>query len=861
MTTPVRRQYLSIKDQHPDAILLFRMGDFYEAFDDDAEILARDLDIVLTAREMGRGLRIPMAGIPYHALNNYLGRLVNNGRKVAICEQIGNTATTKGLLNRAVSRVVTPGTLVEPSLLEERTNNYLASVVLGHDEAGVAYTDISTSNLTQVTQVSLESLYAELERIAPAEILVPFGQEMVLPEGRQVTVLREGLSDIKASRTLLLQHLNISTLDSYGCENMPLAIRAAGSLWAYLRDNQPDVLARLSGLTTYDVSGSMVLDPQTRRNLELVAGARWGTKEHSLLSVLDVTRTPMGARMLRRWLGRPLLNLNEIHQRHQSVDWFHRNMRRRQAVCKILGRVSDMERLITRIRSGTAIPRELVALLVSLDSLPELATTLKKDGDSADLEWLVEDLPLCEKTASLIRESIEFEPGQLGDGSVVRKGFSSELDDLRLRVQDARRFIAQLESQERNRTGIKNLKVGYNRVFGYYIEVTNPNLSRVPDDYQRRQTLTNGERFITPELKEHENLILNAREKLEELEISLYRKMCAQVGEAASEVLSGADIVASIDVLAALAEVAGDFGYVRPTVNCGPNIDILNGRHPMVERVLLTGGFVPNSTNISLEDGYLAIITGPNMSGKSTYIRQVALIVLMAQMGSFVPAESATIGLVDRIFTRVGLQDDMAVGQSTFMVEMVETANILHNATNRSLLILDEIGRGTSTYDGLSIAQAVAEHIHSDSRLRCRTLFATHYHELTRLADNLPGVRNYNVGVVDEDGKITFLHRILPGGTDRSYGVHVAQLAGLPIKVVQRAWDLLLDLEDFSKDGTHPLIKLDHGGKQLEFFTREAKLIFELMALDVNKMTPLEAMNELYRLHQRAKEDWSQDFT
>ncbi|MDO8751173.1 MAG: DNA mismatch repair protein MutS, partial [Dehalococcoidia bacterium] len=586
---------------------------------------------------------------------------------------------------------------------------------------------------------------------------------------------------------------------------------------------------------------------------ELFQGGRWGNPDHSLLSVLDLTKTPMGARMMRRWLGQPLLDLPAIHQRQESVAWFHQDVRRRGRIIQNLGRISDLERLVNRARGGNASPRDLVALRRSLEALPELQAMLQQDDGASDVEWLVRRLPLCQETAALVGQAIEDDPGLVGEGTVVRQGFSPELDELRLAARNAREYIARLEGQERERTGIKNLKVGYNRVFGYYIEVSNANQSRVPQEYQRRQTLTNGERFITPELKEYESLILNARERLEEMEAALYQQVCRQVGDAAAQVLLAAETVAHIDVFAALAEVADRHGYVCPQVNDGLSIEIVDGRHPVVERTLPPGTFVPNDTKLSQEEGHLVVLTGPNMAGKSTYIRQVALIVLMAQMGSFVPARSATIGVVDRIFTRVGLQDDLATGQSTFMVEMVETANILNNATSRSLLILDEIGRGTSTYDGLSIAQAVAEHIHNNPRLGCRTLFATHYHELTELARSLPRVRNYNVLVSEEGGTVAFLHRIVPGGADRSYGVHVAQLAGLPREVIHRAWEVLRELEGAKRDGALPGRRRRPQGKQMELMSPVPPVVQELAELDITAMTPMEAINALYALQQKAK--------
>ncbi|MCH7706094.1 MAG: DNA mismatch repair protein MutS [Chloroflexi bacterium] len=858
MTTPVRRQYLRIHQQYPDAILLFRMGDFYETFDEDAKLVARELDIALTSREMGKGERVPLAGVPYHALDGYLARLIKKGYKVAICEQTSDPATSRGLVDREVVRVVTPGTVVETALLEDGANNYLASVVVEGEEAGLAYTDVSTSNGVSVTQMGLSALALELGRLSPAEVLLPRGQEGLVQGEHHVALVDDGTFRLESSRRFLMEHLGVKTLEGYGCEDLPLAIRAAGGLMAYLGDYHREALERLTRISTYYLGGSMTLDAQTRRNLELFQGGRWDSKEHSLLSVLDLTRTSMGARTLRQWLGQPLLNLEAIEQRLESVAWCHRDGGRRQRLVRVLGRISDMERLVNRVRGGSAMPRDLVGLRQSLEAIPELRDALGEGEDAPQMDWLTRRLPPCQETASLIREAIEDEPGKVGEGTVVRVGFSPELDELRTASRNARGYIAKLEGRERERTGIKNLKVGYNRVFGYYIEVSRSNLSRVPDDYQRRQTLTGGERYITPELKEYESLILNARERMEELESTLYRQVCRQVGDGANQVLQAAETVAHVDVFASLGEAADRYGYVRPEVDNGQGLQIAEGRHPVVERVLPPGSFVPNDTTLSADGEQLVVLTGPNMSGKSTYIRQVALIVLMAQMGSFVPAKSATVGLVDRIFTRVGLQDDLATGQSTFMVEMTETATILNNATRRSLIILDEIGRGTSTYDGLSIAQAVAEHVHNDPELGCRTLFATHYHELTELANTLPRARNYSVAVTEEDGEVVFLHRIVPGGAGRSYGIHVAQLAGLPRDVIRRAWEVLDILEEAGQNGmtSGPRARSrDAGGRQLGLFAPSPEALEELLKLDVAAMTPMEAINALYTLQEKAKKE------
>ena len=852
MTTPVRRQYLDIKRRYPDCILLFRLGDFYETFDEDAKVVARDLDIALTKRAFGKGEKHPLAGIPYHALDSYLGRLIKAGHKVAICEQTSDPAVSKGIVDREVVRVVTPGTVIEPSLLEEHSNNYLASVVVEAEEAGLAYTDVSSSDTVFVTQVSLKDMPLELTRLAPAEAVTPQGLQRALPDSVKAATVEDEAFRLDSSREMLKEKLGVATLEGYGIDHSPLMIRAAGGLFFYLGQNQRQALERIAKLRPYDLKAAMSLDPQTRRNLELFAGGRWESKSFSLLNVLDLTKTSMGGRLLRQWIGQPLMETTAIRQRQDSVEWFHKDRSRRHRVIRTLSEVSDIERLVNRVKSNTSSARDLVALRRSLEAIPELQAILGED-DGSHMNWLLAKLPSCKETAAVICQAIDDEPGQVGEGTVIRSGFSAELDELRTAARSARGYIAKLEGQERERTGIRNLKVGYNKVFGYYIEVTRPNLSRVPSEYQRRQTLTGGERFITPELKDYENMILNARERLEEMEISLYRQICNQVGQASGPILHAAETVAHIDVFTALAEAAERFDYVRPEVDESTAIEIKDGRHPVVEAMLPPGDFVPNDTSLSGEEAGLIILTGPNMSGKSTYLRQVGLIVLMAQMGSFVPARSARIGLVDRIFTRVGLQDDLAAGQSTFMVEMVETASILNNATKRSLVILDEIGRGTSTYDGLSIAQAVAEHIHNDPILGCRTLFATHYQELTELAHTLPRVRNYSVSVSEEGGTVTFLHRIVPGGADRSYGVHVAQLAGLPRDVIFRAWELLRYLEGSERNGAGPR-GTGNGAIQLQLFAGTPAITEELLKLDVTAMTPMEAINALYALQQKAKD-------
>ncbi len=838
--------------------MLFRMGDFYETFDDDARTLSRELDIALTSRSAGQGKRIPLAGIPYHALDSYLARLIKKGYKVAICEQVSDPALSKGIVDREVVRVVTPGTVIEDSLLDNKANNYLAAAYSDGDDAGIAYVDITTSEFA-TSQFPAEYLDVELARLSPAELLVSEADNPPEVESSvTVTTVEPEMFHREWAKDTLLDHFGVASLEAYGCENLPLAIRAAGAVVEYISRTQKTALSQITTLRTYSTLTYMVLDPQTRRNLELFEGGRWDDTRSSLYNVLDRTETPMGGRLLRRWLGQPLLDLAQLGHRQDSVSWFHRSSMRRERILALLESVSDMERLMNKVRGFNSLARDLLALAASLESAPTIKEILAEDEDSPQVADLTEALRDNTVTIDLIRRSIQDAPPiTVGDGKTIKPGFSADLDAVRAATTTAQGYIARLEIGERERTGIKSLKVGYNKVFGYYIEVSNANLSLVPEDYIRRQTLVGGERYITPEMKEYESQILNSQDRLNELENSIFRQVCQQVADEAASIISTAQALAQIDVFCSLADVASRSDYCRPKLDEGDTIEIKAGRHPVVEQMLDQGDFVPNDTTMSSSDAQLCLITGPNMAGKSTYIRQVAIITLMAQIGSFVPAESATIGLVDRIFSRVGLQDDLAVGQSTFMVEMVETAAILNHATPRSLIILDEIGRGTSTYDGLAIAKAVAEYIHNHPRLGCKTLFATHYHELTQLAESLPRVRNLNVAVSDENGSIVFLRRIVPGGADRSYGVHVAQLAGLPGSVVNRAWEVLRDLEtsDTSERKTRGRRRRSTPSpEQLPLLAAAPPTLDELLALDVSSLTPLEAINKLYELQKQARD-------
>ncbi|MDP3879347.1 MAG: DNA mismatch repair protein MutS [Dehalococcoidales bacterium] len=856
-STPIRRQYLRIKRQYPQAIVLFRLGDFYETFDDDARVVAKELEIVLTSRGMGKDYRVPMAGIPYHALDNYLAKLVNRGYKVAICEQLTQPGETRGIVERDVVRVVTPGTVVEPGLLDSKTNNYLTSLVLSEDQAGIAYVDITTSEFA-TTQLPLARLLPELERLRPSEIISGESSELSnLELTAPVTRLDDYRFEMEVARQALLEHFGVATLEGYGCAHLPLAVRAAGAIIHYVEETQKGALEQLTRLTTYTTDSFMALDEQTRANLELFRGSR-GTASGSLLSVIDLTKTAMGGRLLKKWLGQPLLDITELTKRQDAVGWFKSNTLARHQAASLLDKTADLERLINRVRGDIASPRELVSLRRSLEVVPELITAIEGGSSNSPIGWLKDGLKPRQDVVDLIAEAIADEPSaSLSEGNVIRRGFSEELDNLRLVSQNARQYLANLERQEQEKTGIKSLKVGYNRVFGYYIEVSKANLAQVPDDYIRKQTLVGGERFFTPELKEYESMILNARDRIIEMESSIFQRVCRQVATASERILAVAAALANVDVCSSLAEAAVRYGYVRPELNEGVEIAISQGRHPVVELSLTDGSFVSNDTFLSNDDAQLIVLTGPNMAGKSTYLKQVALVVLLAQTGSFVPAASASIGVVDRIFTRIGAREDLAAGQSTFMLEMVETANILNNATPRSLLILDEIGRGTSTYDGLSIARAVAEYIHNHPGLGAKTLFATHYHEMVELAGVLPRVKNFNVAVTEEKGKVIFLRKIVPGGVDKSYGIHVAQLAGLPKSVVHRAHEVLAELEGDSRKAE----KISRGRRrkpeptpQLSLFGQKSPLLEELAKLEINSLTPLEALTKLYEFQKRAGE-------
>ncbi len=857
--TPSRKQYLDIKAQHQDAIVFFRLGDFYETFDDDAKLAAEELDLVLTSRPQGKNQRTPMAGVPHHAAEGYIARLIAKGYKVALCEQIGDSSQIKGLMPREVVRVFTAGTVIEPGMLDAGRNNYLTAVLLEGDRVGLAYADVTTGQFATTQFNGRRRLTEELARLAPAELLLPDDELAFQGEGeaKAISRLPNWRFEEGNARQTLLRHFGVDSLVAFGCEGKSLATRTAGAILHYLQETQKGAVGQIQRLATYSVEGFMALDTATRRNLELTESLG-GERSGSLLKVLNRTVTPMGARLLRDRISRPLLDVEALNGRLNQVDTFFNDALLRADIRATLKGLPDLERLTNRVLSGKATPRDLEYIGLAVTAVPEISNQLSvisnesngKQSPVSNLQSLISNLDPCSEAASIIQQAISQDaPTNLNKMGVIRPGFSAELDGVMNSSAHARQWVAELEPRERERSGISSLKVGFNKVFGYYIEVTRTHSNRVPDDYIRKQTLTNAERYITPELKEYETLILNAEERILEIERRVFSEVCQQVGQYAKRLLKTANVLAQLDVASALAEAAAMQGYVRPILINENRLKIENGRHPVVEQTLNMERFVPN--DVLMDDNErIQIITGPNMSGKSTYLRQVALIVLMAQIGSFVPADSAEIGLVDRIFTRIGAHDELHAGRSTFMVEMVEAAEILNHATHRSLLILDEIGRGTSTYDGLAIAWSIIEYLHNHPRLKPRTLFATHYHELVGLADLLPLVSNYNVAVAEEGDKVIFLHQIVPGGADQSYGIHVGQLAGLPRDVIHRANEILLELEEHAPTTAVKPSRLN-SVQQMALFPESSPLLDELETLDVNSMSPLEAINKLYEWKRR----------
>jgi DNA mismatch repair protein MutS len=865
--TPMMRQWHRFKREYSDAIIFFRAGDFYEMFHEDAVLAARELGITLTSRGRERGKPVPLAGVPYHAMETYLAKLVRKGYKVAICEQVEDPKQAKGVVKREVVRVVTPGTLMEESLLEEKSNNYLAALLVDKSGAGIAYADLSTGEFACGEfsgEEAVEEALNQLVAISPAECLIPesISEELVEKLGkllRDTFFNRVGDSSFSYSsaRETLVQHFGVASLEGFGVAELSLGVAAAGAVLGYLRETQKSALPHITKLRRLAMQEHMLLDAATLRHLEITRNLRDGSTKGTLLEVLDATTTAMGARLLKRWLLHPLTNVNKIRRRLDAVEELYNDYLLREELREALSKVYDLERLNSRIASGSANARDLVALKNSLRAVPEIRELLSQ-SKSELLNEIVAEMHALEDLVEKIELAIVDEPpASVREGGIIKPGYSEELDRLREAATQGKRWIAELEQRERRRTGIASLKVGYNSVFGYYIQVTKPNLHLVPKDYIRKQTLANAERFVTPELKEKEALILGAEERAAKLEYELFTQLREEAASRVKEVQSTAHALAKLDVLLSFAKVASERGYVKPSVDEGEVIEIKEGRHPVVEAYQRE--FVPNDAYLDSAKEQILIITGPNMAGKSTYLRQVALIVLLAQVGSFVPAKEARVGVVDRIFTRVGASDDLATGRSTFMVEMQEAANILNNATQRSLVILDEIGRGTSTFDGLSIAWAVVEYIHE--RVKAKTLFATHYHHLTELEQLLPRVKNYHIAVKEQGNDIIFLRKIMPGSIDKSYGIHVARLAGLPREVIENASQVLRRLEEEEVADDKVIAKRLRKRKLAKVFADQAqRTLFESFAakpspveeelrrLNPNEMTPLQALETLFKL-------------
>jgi len=863
--TPMMRQYLEIKADHPDSILFFRLGDFYEMFLDDAVKASRILDIALTSRNKSAdGNDVPLCGIPFHSANPYIAKLVEAGEKVAICEQVEDPKSAKGIVRREVVRVVTPGLVVDTDCLSPKENNYLLSLSVLGESWGVAYLDLSTGEFRLTELQDSSSASAEAACVNPREILVPavFRDNGMLKRfsavtgERIITFVDDWVYDTDYSRRAFRNQFGVESPDALGCGGFPAGVMAAAAVLHYLEETQKGKAAHVTTVIPYRTREYLVLDDTARRNLELTATMSEGKRRGSLIGLLDRTSTAMGGRKLKQWINYPLVNVEFIAERQDAVEELMLAAERRGEMAAQLGRVYDLERLNGRISLASASAKDLVALRESLQRLPEILELLASSTSQLLLSLATGIDPMTDLMELIGRGIVENPPFVLRDGGIIADGYHAELDELRAISREGKGFIARLEAMERERTGITSLKIRYNKVFGYYIEVTRANLAGIPADYVRKQTLANAERYITPELKDYEEKVLGAEERITELEYALFQEIRAMVAAQNERIARTAERLSTLDVIVSFAELAHERGYCRPRLDEGDSISITDGRHPVIEAMNLGERFVPNDVLLDSSDNQLLMITGPNMAGKSTFMRQVALIVLMAQMGSFVPAAEARIGIVDRIFTRVGAADNLARGQSTFMVEMTEAAQILREATPRSLVILDEIGRGTSTFDGVSIAWAVAEYLHDQPEHAARTLFATHYHELTELTVTRGRIKNFNIAVREWNDQIIFLRKIVPGGASHSYGIQVARLAGLPLAVIERAREVLLNLEkgEFSAEGMPRLAGSKKGvtpkvSPQLSLFAGEGDMVRErLKGLNVATMTPLEALNMLDEL-------------
>lgn len=854
--TPMMKQYLEIKSQYPNEILFFRLGDFYEMFLDDAEVASRELEITLTSRDGGQNSRVPMCGVPYHAADSYIARLINKGFKIAICEQVEDPKNVKGIVRREVVKVITPGTVLSEALLNEKSNNFLVILYEEDEILTLAAADISTAECIWACfsgASRLSELCDQLFRLLPAEIVLAG----IIKQAEQIdkfiqnripncTYTKIENYDLERMQELVKQHFIQDEIPE--CD---VAITAVGYLLLYLHSTVKTSLTHINKLTKYNANDYLIVDSTTLRNLEITRNMRDGSKKGTLLQVLDFTKTAMGGRMLKKWLEYPLVNPSAIIIRQDAIAELLNKPSIRQEVQKNLTNVYDFERILTRIEVGTANARDLKALELSLSILPEVKDYLQT-AESKLLNSIGSEIDIQNDIVNLIQSAIvETPPISVREGGMIKPEYNLELDQLRVMAYDSKKWVQDLETAERESTGIRSLKVGFNKVFGYYIEVTHTHAESVPPHYIRKQTLANAERYITPELKEFESKILGAQERIVSLEYHLFAAIRDSIRTHIKELQNAARQIANLDCIISLSEAALRYNYIRPTINCERQITIKDGRHPVVERLLIRDLFIPNDVELNHHECEIMVITGPNMAGKSTYMRQVALLVLMAQVGCFIPARSATIGPVDRIFTRVGASDDLATGQSTFMVEMNEVAQILKYGTDNSLIILDEIGRGTSTFDGMSIARAVIEHI--SQRIKAKTLFATHYHELTELSDHHRYIKNFSVAVKERGNEVVFLRRIIPGGADKSYGIHVAQLAGLPPKVIKRAKELLNDLENNPRKLALEEVAATAKDQPTSLFTRS--IIEEMLEVDIMTITPLEAMTILHRLQSQAKQE------
>ncbi len=866
--TPLMAQYYKIKEANPDTILLFRIGDFFETFEEDAKTTSKVLGITLTKRSNGAAGEVPLAGFPHHAIDSYLPKLVRAGYRVAICEQVENPKFAKGIVKREVIEVVTPGVTLSDKLLDHKKNNYLLAIFTKDEAAGISFCDISTSEF-YTFEIPVEQIPQQLETIAPSEILIAKREKDTLVpiiqkvnSGLRITKLDDWIFNLDYAREVLLMQFKTVTLKGFGVEGLTNGLISAGAVLNYLQDTQKANLSHLSSISSYNTSEYMSLDFATRRNLEITFSMHDGGREGSLISILDRTETPMGARLLKKWISAPLRKSEPINKRLESVGELFVKKNIRKKILAELKEIGDLERLISRVCTGRANPRELVALKFSLKKLTPVKNILL-DTEVDTLQNICKQISPLDSLIQKIDQSIvDNPPLNLAEGGVIRNSFSPELDELRDIAIHGKDWIANLQKTEREKSGISSLKVSYNKVFGYYIEVSNANKDKIPDYFIRKQTLVNSERFITPELKEYEDKILNAEENIYELESQLFNEIRLTVAAETEPIQKNAKLIAMLDCFLSFAECAEQYNYVMPQLSEDDELHIIGGRHPVVERILPPGDkFTPNDCKMDNEQDQIIILTGPNMAGKSVYLRQVGLIVLLAQIGSFVPAKEAKIGLVDRIFTRVGASDNIAAGESTFLVEMQEAANILNNASSKSLILLDEIGRGTSTFDGISIAWAITEYLHENPSVSAKTLFATHYHELNEMAEIFPRIKNYKVEVREYGDKVIFLHKVSAGRADHSYGIQVAQMAGLPQFVTNRAKEVLENLE--SKELTPYEIKKEklkklsvENDNQLNMFEiKDDQIRGEIKNIEINSLTPLEALNKLQELKKKVNSD------